>query len=157
MTHPIVRLDSLQPRYSHRLGTSLVTVVTGHTSYDMLEKEVGRKLICLYLHVCYNTYFHNWKPLRHAEEYLGCLKAVGSAYNCPAVGCYFSLQPAGRCIVTIDRQTLNDSPAFLSLCLSFLSPFFSPLPSASISISLCVFQGLIMKFITVTDRRVTPV
>lgn len=151
MSHPIVRPDSLRPGYIHGLGTSLVTVVTGHMGYDMLGKEVGWKLICVYLHVCYP------KTLQHAEERVGCLKAVGSVSNCSAVGCYFSLQPAARCVVTIDRQTLNDSPAFPSLCLPFISPSLSPAIGQHLHLSLCVFQSLIMKFITVTDRRVTPV
>lgn len=138
MSHPIVRPDSLRPGYIHSLETSLVTVVTGHTGYDILEKEVGWKLTF----ICDNTHFHNCKTLRLAEEYVGCLKAVGSVYNCSAVGCYFSLQPAGRCVVTIDRQTLNDSPAFLSLCLPFISPsLFPPAIGPHLHLFLSVFHN----------------
>lgn len=86
MSHPIVRTDSLQPGCIRSPGTPSVTVVTGHTGYDMLEKEVGWKLVCFYLHVCSN----NWKTLGQAEEYVGCLKAVGSVYNCSAVISVFS-------------------------------------------------------------------
>lgn len=162
MSHPIMHPDSVRPGYNPSLRTSLVTVVTGHTGYYTLEEEVEWKLICLYLYVLYNKHFQKTLTLRHGKEYVGyawCPKAVGSIYNCSVVGCYFSIWPTGICIVSIDRQTLNDSSAFLSLCLSvslFLSMtllriFISP------SLSLSVFQGLIMKFITVTDRRVTPV
>lgn len=61
--------DSVWPGYNPSLGMSLVTVVTGHKGYHMLEEEVGWKLIGLYLHaVCYNTHFHRSKTLGHAEK-----------------------------------------------------------------------------------------
>lgn len=66
--------------------------------------------------------------------------------------------PAGRWAVSADRQTLNDSPTFILLSsyslLSLLPlPWHWPAyPSAPPSLFFC----FIMKFITVTDRRVTP-
>lgn len=144
MSHPIMHPDSVWPGYNPSLRTSLVTVVTGHTGYYTLEEEVEWKLICLYLYVLYNKHFQKTLTLRHGKEYVGyawCLKAVGSIYNCSVVGCYFSIWPTGICIVSIDRQTLNDSSAFLSLCLSSLPPSLHDIAQnlhLSLALSLCV-------------------
>lgn len=72
MNHPVVRTESLQPRHICSPGASSVAVVIGHMGNEMLGKEVGWKLTCVYLHACSN----NWKTMREAEEYVDCPKAV---------------------------------------------------------------------------------
>lgn len=67
MSHPIVHTDSLQPGYIHSPKTSLVTVVTGHTSCDIMGEEVGWKLI----HVCPDY----WKTMRAGRRICGLAKS----------------------------------------------------------------------------------
>ena len=67
MSHPIVRTDSLRPGYIRGPRTSLVTVVTGHRGYDKSEKEVGWKLVRLYLHECYNKKIYIKK--KHTKKF----------------------------------------------------------------------------------------
>lgn len=65
---------------------------------------------------------------------MGWPKAVGSVSNCSAV--ILSLQPAGSCVVTTDRQSPEWQPCSLSFFLLFLIAVGAPSPT------LCVAGAL---------------
>lgn len=110
MSHPITLPDSVRPRMHPKpaLGGA-DDGGFGHRGYRARglppEREVGSESPRSRVRTSHAS------ALKTARRRVGCLKAAGSVYNCSAVGGYFGIQPAGRCTVSIDRQTLNDSPA----------------------------------------------
>lgn len=120
---------SVWPGHIRSQMTPLVTVAKGVHAGEATRLETP-----IFIFTCIHTHIHNCYVCQpHWGRVCGPAWKQQAAFVIAqqwAVICVWGRR--ARCLITIDRWTLSDRPAFLSLCP------LSPSSSASISISLSV-------------------